>query len=186
MAMKEKLGMSMLIGVLGIVLVSGGTFAYFTDSILTNNNVTAGTLDLGVTNINDEGILFEFENKKPGDTFDYTFSLRNQGSLDIKNVTLYSENTVRNKNGEVTDNDFDKQILLTSVKVNDEEIMEEAVTLAELQDNEMILIENFGSGDEDAAVYVEFEFIKTDKSQNKYQGNSIELEWTFEAIQTED
>jgi spore coat-associated protein N len=186
MAIKEKLGMSMLIGILGIALVSGGTFAYFSDSILTNNNVSAGTLDLGVTDIDDEGVLFEFENKKPGDTFDYTFSLRNEGSLDIKDVTLYSEHTIEDKNGETTENDFDKQIQLTSVKVNDEELIEEKVTLADLKENELILIENFGSGDEDAAVYVEFEFIKTDESQNKYQGNSIELEWTFEAMQTED
>jgi spore coat-associated protein N len=186
MAIKEKLGMSILIGFLGIVLISSGTFAYFSDSVQTNNNVAAGTLDLGVTNIDEEGVLFEFDNKKPGDTFDYTFSLRNEGTLDIKDVTLYSDHTINDKNGELTDNDFDKQILLTSVIVNDEELMEETITLADLKKNEMILIENFDSGDEDAGVYVEFEFIKTDKSQNKYQGNSIELEWTFEAMQTED
>jgi|SRR5690625_759579 len=186
MAIKEKLGMSIFIGFLGIVLISSGTFAYFSDSVQTNNNVAAGTLDLGVMDIDEEGVLFEFENKKPGDTFDYTFSLRNEGTLDIKDVTLYSDHTIEDKSGELTDNDFDKQILLTSVKVNDEELIEETITLASLKDNEMILIENFDSGDEDAAVYVEFEFIKTDKSQNKYQGNSIELEWTFEAMQTED
>ncbi|MFA1821318.1 TasA family protein [Virgibacillus oceani] len=186
MAIKEKLGMSILIGFLGVALVSGGTFAYFSDSVQTNNNVTAGTLDLGVTNIDDEGVLFEFENKKPGDTFDYTFSMRNEGSLDIKDVTLYSEHTTRDKDGELTDNNFDEQILLTSVKVNGEDLIEEGITLADLKDDEMILIENFDSGDEDADVYVEFKFIKTDKSQNKYQGNSIELEWTFEAMQTED
>ncbi|GAB3804964.1 TasA family protein [Virgibacillus kimchii] len=186
MAIKEKLVMSMLIGVLGIVLVSGGTFAYFSDSVQTNNNITAGTLDLGVTNIDDEGVLFEFENKKPGDTFDYTFNLRNEGSLDIRDVTLYSEHAIRDKNGEITENDFDKQILLTSVKVDDEELIEEEMTLADLKDEDVILIEDFGSGDEDAAVYAAFEFIQTDSSQNKYQGNSMELEWTFEAMQTED
>src|SRR5690625_4271734 len=101
MAIKEKLGMSILIGFLGIVLISSGTFAFFSDSVHTNNNVSAGTLELGVTNIDDEGVLFEFANKKPGDTFDYTFSLRNEGSLDIKDVTLYSEHATRDKNGEV-------------------------------------------------------------------------------------
>jgi spore coat-associated protein N len=186
MAIKEKLGMSMLIGVLGIVLISGGTFAYFSDSVQTNNKVNAGTLDLGVADIDDEGVLFEFANKKPGDTFDYTFSLRNEGSLDIRDVTLYSGHMIRDKDGEITENGFAEQILLTSVKVNEDELIDEAITIADLKENELVLIEDFGSGDEDAAVYVAFEFIKTDDSQNKYQGNSLELEWTFEAMQTED
>src|SRR5690625_2387452 len=186
MAIKEKLGMSILIGFLGIVLISSGTFAFFSDSVHTDNNVSAGTLELGVTNIDDEGVLFEFENKKPGDTFDYTFSLRNEGTLDIKDVTLFSEHTIKNRSGDIEDNNFDKQILLTSVKVNDEELIEEKITLGDLKDNEIVLIDDFGSGDEDADVYVEFEFIKTNDSQNKYQGNSIELEWTFEAMQAED
>lgn len=186
MTIKEKLGMSIMIGFLGVVLISSGTFAFFSDSVGTNNRVTAGTLDLGVTDIDDDGVLFEFENKKPGDEFDYTFGLRNEGSLEIGDVTLYSEHTIKDKDGKVTENDFDKQILLTSVKVNDEEILEEEVTLANLKDNEIMLIEDFDSGDEDAAVYVAFEFIKTDEGQNKYQGNALELEWTFEAMQKED
>ncbi|MFD1849040.1 TasA family protein [Oceanobacillus bengalensis] len=185
MSWKKNIAMGMATGLIGMALVSGGTVAYFSDTEVTTNKIVSGTLDLGVTEVNDEGILFEFENKMPGDTFDYTFQLSNDGSLEIGDVKLISNYKVNDE--EASENDFGSQIIIKALKVNDTSVLEENenITLYDIVDNPTVLIENFGA-DKNIDVYVEFEFMKTNEKQNQYQGNSLELVWTFEAMQTDN
>lgn len=182
---KKNIALGMAAGLIGMALISGGTFAYFSDTVETNNRVVAGTLDLGIIGTTEEGVIFDFDNKQPGDTFDYFFELKNDGTLDIKDVKLFSNHTVLNKEGQIIENDFGSQIIIKSLMVNDEDIIHEkaGITLDDLQGLEVTMVEGFSVA-EVVKVYVNFEFIN-EENQNEYQGNSLELNWTFEAMQTD-
>ncbi|MFD1039944.1 TasA family protein [Virgibacillus byunsanensis] len=180
MNIKNKIMMSFVTGVLGVGLISGGTFAYFSAEVDTTNKIQAGTLDLGISDIEDDGVIFEFFNKKPGSTFKRSFTLTNDGSLDIKDVKLFSEHTVRKDGKVIEDSDFASQIVIKSLKVNDEELITET-TLDDLEDFD--IIKNF-EVDEIANIDVVFAFIESDDDQNQYQGNKMELDWKFVASQT--
>lgn len=173
----------MIAGAIGISLISSGTYAYFNDEVETTNTIQSGTLELGLSDA-EEGVLFEFNDKKPGDTFDYSFELTNDGTLDIGDVTLTSDYTVTDPGKtELKDSDFGSQIQIKSLEVNGTELITKKRTLDDLK--EMNILEDFKAG-ESAQIDVAFEFKVTDQKQNQYQGNTMALTWTFEALQTFD
>lgn len=59
------------------------------------------------------------------------------------------------------------------------------VTLDDLKgvENAIVLLNNFPKESQNVEVFVEFKFIQTEQSQNDYQGNTMNLDWTFEAMQ---
>ena len=63
MEVKKRLGMGMMSAVVGLGLIGGGTFAYFSDSEQTNNTFAAGTLDLSV----EPTEIIAIDNMKPGE-----------------------------------------------------------------------------------------------------------------------
>src|SRR5690625_4189233 len=103
MGIKKKLGMGLMSAVVGLALVGGGTFAYFSDSVETENTFAAGTLDLSV----EPTTLIEVDNLKPGDSMVRDFELQNNGSLDIERVLLDTDYTVDGVDG---DGDFGEHI----------------------------------------------------------------------------
>ncbi|WP_218778877.1 TasA family protein, partial [Bacillus thuringiensis] len=77
MSLKKKLGMGVVSAALGLSLIGGGTYAYFSDQVVTNNTLAAGTLDLAMqptTSLN-------LDNLKPGDKILKKFNLKNSGTL---------------------------------------------------------------------------------------------------------
>lgn len=48
MGIKKQLSMGIMSAALGLFLIGGGTYAYFSDSETTNNTFAAGTLELSV------------------------------------------------------------------------------------------------------------------------------------------
>ncbi|PHD39103.1 cell division protein FtsN, partial [Bacillus toyonensis] len=46
MSLKKKLGVGVVSAALGLSLIGGGTYAYFSDQVVTNNSFAVGTLDL--------------------------------------------------------------------------------------------------------------------------------------------
>ncbi|HEX6595081.1 MAG TPA: CalY family protein [Bacillota bacterium] len=190
MNIRKKLGMGMTSLALGVALIGGGTFAYFSDVEETNNTFAAGTLDLTA----EPSEIINIENMKPGDSFIRDFELQNTGSLDIGKVYLETEYTVKDANNNNND-DFGKHIqveFLYNVDKLDEVIYE--TTLAELKNmtpdavNEHIFYPAFGEkglpvGASDDLV-VKFNFIDNGKDQNQFQGDSLHLKWTFTGEQT--
>ena len=75
---------------LGLSLIGGGTFAYFSDKEVSNNTFAAGTLDLTL----DPTTLVDIKDLKPGDKVKKEFLLKNSGSLAIKDVQLATKYTV--------------------------------------------------------------------------------------------
>ncbi len=206
LSIKKKLGMGVLSAALGISLIGGGTFAYFSDTEETNNTFAAGTLDLSV----DPTTVIDVDNIKPGDVMVREFELINGGTLDISSIDLSTAYEVIDAEGNNTD-DFGKHIkvlfLENADKTGDGWIIGDyndviaETTLYDLQNQTPDAVENVqgffthllglnGEGDGLEAgtsdqMYVGFEFVDNGEDQNEFQGDALELTWTFEAHQTE-
>ncbi|MGN5648095.1 biofilm matrix protein CalY [Bacillus sp. Brlt_9] len=192
MSLKKKLGMGVASAALGLSLIGGGTFAYFSDKEVSNNTFAAGTLDLTL----DPKTLVDIKDLKPGDKVKKEFLLKNSGSLAIKDVQLATKYTVSDLKNDNAGEDFGKHIKVNFIwnwDKQSEPVYE--TTLADLQkENPDVLAkaifapewgENGGlAAGTDDYLWVEFEF--EDKGdQNKFQGDSLSLEWTFNAHQGE-
>lgn len=205
MSLKKKLGMGIASAALGLSLIAGGTFAYFSDTEVTNNTFAAGTLDLSV----DPTVIVDVDNLKPGDTIVREFELINGGTLDISTIDLTTEYTVNDAKGDNTD-DFGKHIKVLFLEnidktgdgwlIGDYNDVIAETTLYDLQNMTPDAVENLQSwvtwllglngedsglkaGDSDL-MYVAFEFVDNGEDQNEFQGDSLELKWTFTAHQT--
>ncbi|SHM95028.1 CalY family protein [Gracilibacillus kekensis] len=191
MSIKKKLGLGLASAVLGISLIGGGTYAYFSDTEVTNNTFAAGTLDLSVNPTE----IINVDNIKPGDTMVRTFELINDGTLDISKVLLDTDYTVNDANSNNSE-DFGKHIqvsFLSNMDKLDEVIFE--TSLADLktmspeavaEEINPVIFEDGGlEADTLDDLSVKFEFVDNGQDQNEFQGDSLELKWTFTAEQTE-
>jgi len=191
LSIKKKFGMGVMSAALGLTLVTGGTYAYFSSDVTTENTFAAGTLDLSV----EPTTIIDVDNLQPGDSIVRDFELQNNGSLDIERVTLETDYRVIDVDGDNTE-DFGEHIqveFLYNADKLDEVIYE--TTLAELKDmtpeavNEHIFYPALGEKglpvDEVDDLVVKFNFVDNDEDQNQFQGDSLELEWTFVADQVD-
>jgi spore coat-associated protein N len=189
MGFKKKLGMGIMAGIMGVSLIGGGTYAYFSDSVVTDNTFAAGTLDLSVQ----PTTIINIENIAPGDTMTRTFELHNEGTLDIKDVTLNTTYTVVDAKGDNTE-DFAKNIEVEFLYNMDQfnEIIYKT-TLDQLKGmspkavSEKIFNEALDGGilkaGEEHDLVVKFNFLDNGKNQNQFQGDKLNLTWTFNATQ---
>ncbi|MEW9108145.1 TasA family protein [Cytobacillus gottheilii] len=203
MSIKKKLGLGIASAALGMSLVGGGTFAYFSDTETTNNTFAAGTLDLSV----DPTTIINVDNLKPGDVMYRDFDLVNGGTLDISKVDLSTSYTVDGAENNGTD-DFGKHIIvhflenadktawgLGGIDYND---VITSTTLHDLKNMTPDAVESVTAwwawfGGEESGLpagtsdqmNVLFEFVDNDQDQNHFQGDKLNLEWSFTAHQTE-
>jgi len=189
MKLKKQLGMGIMSMALGLSLIGGGTYAYFSDSETTNNSFAAGTLDLTA----EPTTVIDVDNLAPGDSMVRDFELQNSGTLDMEKVYLETNYNVIDAEGDNTD-DFGEHIqveFLYNADNLDEVIYE--TTLAELKEmtpeavNEHIFYPDMGEkglpAGEQHDLVVKFNFVDNGEDQNQFQGDSLELEWTFHAEQ---
>ncbi|MBB6450141.1 spore coat-associated protein N [Geomicrobium halophilum] len=192
MGIKQQLGMGVTTAVLGLTLIGGGTFAYFSDSSVTNNTFAAGTLDLDA----EPTTVIDVDNLKPGDSMIRDFELQNNGSLAIDTVTLDTDYNVIDVEGNNTEDfgDFIEVEFLYNANNLDEVIYQ--TTLSELEDmspeaiSQHIFYPELGDDGlpvgESHDLVVAFNFLgDVDADLNQFQGDSLELEWTFTATQME-
>lgn len=192
MGLKKQLGMGVLSAALGLSLIGGGTYAYFSSSETTNNTFAAGTLDLTA----EPTEIIDVDDLKPGDTMTRDFELQNSGSMDINKVLLETDYNVIDAEGDNTE-DFGEHIqvkFLYNADKMDEVIYE--TTLAELKDmdpeavSDEVFDEFLGEGGLEAGneddLVVEFEFMDNGEDQNQFQGDELNLEWTFTAEQGDE
>ncbi|ALX49969.1 CalY family protein [Lentibacillus amyloliquefaciens] len=191
MGVKKQLGIGVMTAALGLSLIGGGTYAYFSDSETTNNTFAAGTLDLAV----EPTQVIEVDNIQPGDSMTRNFELQNNGSLAIDKVLLETNYSVTDAEGDNT-GDFGDHIqveFLYNADKLDEVIYQ--TTLAELKNmspeavNEHVFDPVLEDGLEPGSLddlVVKFNFIDNGENQNQFQGDSLNLEWTFNAQQAAD
>ena len=190
MGIKQKLGLGVASATLGLALVGGGTYAYFSDSAETTSTFAAGTLDLSAN----PTTIVNVSNIKPGDKMLRSFDLVNGGTLDIASIDLVTDYTVHG-NGNNTD-DFGKHIRVNFL-INADKIDAPiwSTTLYDLKNMSPDVIEgnfwsgwfaehggNLAAGTSDK-LYVQYEFVDNGGDQNQFQGDSLELEWTFNGMQ---
>jgi spore coat-associated protein N len=193
MSLKKKLGLGVASAALGLSLVGGGTYAYFSDSAVTNNSFAAGTLDIAAN----PTTIIDIKNIKPGDTMLRSFNLENNGTLDISTVDLKTNYTLSDPA-----NDLGKHIRVNFLFNLDKlDVPVYSTTLADLKAMTPEAIKetfdiNFWSADGGFGtnglvagthdmLYVQFEFVDDGTDQNRFQGDSLDLEWTFTGNQTE-
>ncbi|WP_281658648.1 CalY family protein [Halobacillus sp. Cin3] len=193
MGLKKKLGLGVASAALGLSLVGGGTFAYFSDSAEASGSFAAGTLDLTAQ----PTTVISVDNLKPGDTMVRSFDLVNGGSLDIGSIELATDYKVTgagNNNGDDFGDHIEVNFLFNADKL-DTPIY--STTLSELKSMSPDVIEGniLGAwlaerGGKLAAntsdtLYVQYEFVDNGEDQNHFQGDSLSLEWTFNGMQSE-
>lgn len=187
MSVKKKLVMGIATAVLGVGLIGGGTFAYFSDKAEAESTFATGTLDLSVnpTTIIDVG------NLKPGDWTNETFKLENNGSLDISKVLLTTDydneelakhirvNFLKNedKSGLIKNSNIIYHTTLDKLKGTAPDAVQKDIwaLFGEKSGLKAGTTDNF---------YVQFEFVENNEDQNDLQGQSLKLKWTFDAEQT--
>lgn len=193
MGLKQKLGMGIISAVIGIGLIGGGTYAYFSDSAETDNTFAAGTMDLQFNGPSGDGenVIFDLDNIKPGDAEQQTFNLKNDGTLDISEVLLETDYSVEDAEGDNKDEDFGEHInvkfFLNTTK--GKELIEDK-TLDQLANDESLDVldgEGLQAGEEHYEnFYVEVEFVDNGEDQNHFQGDILTLNWNFTALQETD
>src|SRR5699024_862348 len=105
LGIKKQMGMGIMSAALGLSLIGGGTYAYFSDSEQTQNTFAAGTLDLSV----DPTTVVDVDNLAPGDEIVRDFELTNEGSMDIRKVYLETDYMVEDAEGD-NNGDFGEHI----------------------------------------------------------------------------
>lgn len=190
MSLVKKISSGVMTAALGLSLVSGGTFAYFSDTVETKNTFAAGTLDLGVN----PNLVVNVNNIKPGDEVYREFTLENNGTLDIHKVLLNTQYSVEDWKGDNTD-DLAKHIKVT-IMYNTSSATNAVVetTLADLQNQtpDLTQIDTFvgsttkpdgipAGGKE--KIFVLFEFVDNGQDQNQFQGDKLQVNWNFNAQQ---
>ncbi len=206
MGIKQKLGLGVASAVLGVSLIGGGTYAYFSDTAETSGTFASGTLDL---NANPTTII-NVDNIKPGDTMLRSFQLKNDGTLDIKQVLLHTAYTVTKNNGSAVTNALANQyadalevVFLTNTGefILDGNGVIYKKSLLELRDmtpddlakeweklgrRDWALVDGIKAGTGSNSTdnfYVMFKFKDSGSPQNELQDLKLNLQWTFEGIQ---
>ncbi|MFP5115016.1 TasA family protein [Bacillaceae bacterium C204] len=192
MSIKKKLGLGAASAALGLALIGGGTYAYFNDKAETTSKFANGTLDLNAA----PTTIIDVDNLKPGDTMFRSFQLKNDGSLDIAKILLATDYSVTDAKGDNAGEDFGSHIRVNFLINGDKaEVPVWSTTLADLKSMSPDVIEEkfwtpwwAENGGKLAAhtsdtLYVQYEFVDNNQDQNKFQGDSLELKWTFDGKQ---
>ena len=170
--MKRKILISSLLLLLIVSLVGGATFALFSgQDTNTPNLFKAGTLDIGVPNDGPNVGTMKFENAAPGDSYEYSITVNNQGSLPF----LYKITAKRHveQGGTYPAAETDLFDALT-VKVNDGQ----AIPLNSLKD--YVVNGNMAAGSSQPC---KLTIGLPLEAENQYQGLSACIDFVFDAQQ---
>ncbi|MEE6450263.1 TasA family protein [Gottfriedia acidiceleris] len=189
MSFTKKISQGVMSAALGLSLVGGGTFAYFSDSVETQNTFAAGTLDLGMN----PSTVVNISNIKPGDEVYREFTLENNGTLDISKVLLETKYTVEDVNSNNQGDDLAKHIKVTimyNTSSATNPIVETTLYDLQTQQPDVTQIDTLSgpkpdgiiAGDKEK-IFVLFEFVDNGQDQNHFQGDSLKVNWTFNAQQ---
>ncbi|MFD1359909.1 TasA family protein [Fictibacillus halophilus] len=190
MGFTKTVSKGVMTAALGLSLMGGGTFAYFSDTFETKNTFAAGTLDLSIN----PNAVVNIDNIKPGDEVYREFTFENKGSLDIYKVLLDTKYTVEDAKADNTD-DLANHIKVTIMyNTSSATVPVVETTLAQLKEQkpDLTAIDEFvGSTQrpdgippgEKEKMFVLFQFVDNGEDQNQFQGDKLQVDWTFNAEQ---
>ncbi|MGD8192668.1 TasA family protein [Brevibacillus ginsengisoli] len=197
MNLKKQFALTLASVGLGAALIGGGTFAWFnTTDKIENNTFAAGTMKIAGK---PTAQVFDVKNLKPGDWMERTFTVENQGTLDVNKLLMsmdYQVNDQGNNNG--TDN-FDNNLKVYLLKSDDANIPfpervilnpKNGKTLKEFKEMGNLDISswwtqnfNLKPGDKDK-IYIGIKFEDDGKDQNRFQGDGVNMTMILEGTQT--
>jgi spore coat-associated protein N len=193
MNIKKKLGLGIATAALGLSLVGGGTFAYFSATTQATAAFQAGTLKLSAH----PNEIINIKDIKPGDSMRRTFNLQNDGSLDIHTINLatkYSTSGAVDKYGKNL-GDYIQVYTIWHGGTKDNPSNNTPIylaTLSELKNMSPELLHDTLPGHVPSAdlkkgethpFVVEYRFVDNNEDQSAFQGDWLSLEWTFNAKQ---
>lgn len=192
MNVKKTLGLGVVSAALGLTLVGGGTFAYFSSTSTSSASFNNGTLSLQ----SDPSVIVNLSNLKPGDTVLRDFKLKNDGTLNIPKVVLRTSSAITDAQGDNGSHNFKDDIIVTFLVNKDKkESPLLVISLADLEQESPDLVargiigailggEKSGikAGNSDNLT-IQFAFKETLQPQNYYQGDTLALTLNFEANQ---
>ncbi|MET3730093.1 spore coat-associated protein N [Fictibacillus halophilus] len=190
MGFTKTISKGVMTAALGLSLMGGGTFAYFSDTFETKNTFAAGTLDLSIN----PNAVVNINNIKPGDEVYREFTFENKGSLDIYQVLLDTKYTVEDAKSDNTD-DLGNHIKVTIMyNTSSATVPVVETTLAQLKEKQpdLTAIDEFvGTTQrpdgippgEKEKMFVLFQFVDNGEDQNQFQGDKLQVDWTFNAKQ---
>jgi spore coat-associated protein N len=188
MGFTKKVSQGIMSAALGLSLIGGGTFAYFSDSFGTQNTFAAGHLDLNVN----PNVVVNIDNIKPGDEIYREFTLENNGSLDISKVLLATNYSVEDEKQDNTD-DLAKHIKVTimyNTSSATNPIVETTLYDLQTQQPDLTQIDQLAGpvpdgipAGEKEKIFVLFQFVDNGQDQNQFQGDKLKVDWTFNAEQ---
>lgn len=190
MGFTKTISKGVMTAALGLSLMGGGTFAYFSDTFETKNTFAAGTLDLSIN----PNAVVNIDNIKPGDEVYREFTFENKGSLDIYQVLLDTKYTVEDAKSDNTD-DLANHIKVTIMyNTSSATVPIVETTLAQLKEQtpDLTAIDEFVGGiqrpdgippGEKEKMFVLFQFVDNGEDQNQFQGDKLQVDWTFNAKQ---
>lgn len=192
MNVKKTLGLGVVSAALGLTLVGGGTFAYFSSTSTSSASFNNGTLSLQ----SDPSVIVNLSNLKPGDTVLRDFKLKNDGTLNIPKVVLRTSSAITDAQGDNGSHNFKDDIIVTFLVNKDKkESPLLVISLADLENESPDLVargivgailggEKSGikAGTSDNLT-IQFAFKETLQPQNYYQGDTLALTLNFEANQ---
>lgn len=192
MNVKKTLGLGVVSAALGLTLVGGGTFAYFSSTSTSSASFNNGTLSLK----SDPSVIVNLSNLKPGDTVLRDFKLKNDGTLNIPKVVLRTSSAITDALGDNGTHNFKDDIIVTFLVNKDKkESPLLVISLADLETESPDLVARgiLGAilGGEKSGIKagtsdnltIQFAFRETLQPQNYYQGDSLALTLNFEASQ---
>lgn len=206
MSIKKKLGLGMASAVLGLSLVGGGTFAYFSDEATIHNGFAAGTLDLDIGSYpgTQWPVNFDLKDIRPGDTYERQWVLNNTGSLKIQDTYLaFAKVDVQDPLGAGGDHDAFLDSLVVNYFVDADNgdyllLNSQDITLKEAiagqfsgkikpqyitPDGKLNLTPaGIASGD-DIRFRMMITFKETNTAQNEFQGMTAKVNFNFDARQ---
>jgi spore coat-associated protein N len=190
MGFTKTISKGVMTAALGLSLMGGGTFAYFSDTFETRNTFAAGTLDLSIN----PNAVVNINNIKPGDEVYREFTFENKGSLDIYQVLLDTKYSVEDAKSDNTD-DLANHIKVTIMyNTSSATVPVVETTLAQLKEKQpdLTAIDEFvGTTQrpdgippgEKEKMFVLFQFVDNGEDQNQFQGDKLQVDWTFNAKQ---
>ncbi|WP_238650731.1 TasA family protein [Paenibacillus piscarius] len=192
MNVKKTLGLGVVSAALGLTLIGGGTFAYFSSTSTSSASFNNGTLSLQ----SDPSVIVNLTNLKPGDTVLRDFKLKNDGTLNIPKVVLHTSSSINDALGDNGTHNFKDDIIVTFLVNKDKkESPLLVISLADLENESPDLVARgiLGAilGGEKSGIKagtsdnltIQFAFRETLQPQNYYQGDSLALTLNFEASQ---
>ncbi|PGW44178.1 TasA family protein [Bacillus thuringiensis] len=193
MSFKKKLGVGVISATLGLSFIGGGTYAYFSDQVVTNNTFTAGTLDSAMQ----PTTSLDLNQLKPGDKILKKFNLKNSGTLAIQDVVMKIDYTVNDALKNNQTDDFGKHIKVQFLWDWDpakSPVYETTLAKLKEQGSEIVSKKVFASKWTESGglqpgkmdwFWMKFIFEDNGNDQNMFQGDSIALKMEFQANQTE-